>query len=468
MAKNWRIAKYQDRRNALVKQSETILDAAMKDGEREPTAEEQASLDANKTELKALSEKIAREEEIAAYVAETSASASTGFETSAPGQPAEGRSVASRQTGPRGARRIGPVQAGFEQDPNCGFERPRDFILCVMQHGDREVQAAADPRLRFLAAAGSDEQGAYADPYGGFLIPLGFHPELMALTPEDDPVGAATTKVPMEVPKVEIPARTDKDHSTGSVTGGLLVTRRAETQTQQATRMQMERVALMATSLFGLAYATEELLADSPTSFAALLAQGFKDQFTAHLLNERLFGTGVGEFEGVMNAPCLVTVAKDSNQTAKTISYTNVINMRSRCYRYQKAVWLYNHDCLPQLMQLYFSPAGATNALAVPVWQASLRDGEPERLLGRPAYPTEFCQTLGTTGDLILGTWDEYLEGTYEPLNSAESIHVRFVNHERTFKFWLRNAGKCWWRTPLTPRRSASTLSPFLALATRS
>ena len=271
----------------------------------------------------------------------------------------------------------------------------------------------------------------------------------------------------MEVPRVEIPARTDKDHSTGSVSGGLLVTRRAETQTQQATRMQMERVALVATSLFGLNYATEELLADSPTSFAALLETGFRDQFKAHLVNERLFGTGVGEFEGVMNSPALVSVSKDTNQTTKTITYTNVIGMMARCWQYDKAVWLYNHDCLPQLMQLYFNPAGASNALAVPVWQPSAREKEPDLLFGRPAFATEFCQTVGTTGDIILCVWQEFLEGTYEPLNAAESIHVRFVNHERTFKFWLRNAGRSWWRSALTPRRSASTLSPFVALQSR-
>jgi HK97 family phage major capsid protein len=231
--------------------------------------------------------------------------------------------------------------------------------------------------------------------------------------------------------------------------------------------MQMERVAMLTTNLFGLSYVTEELLTDSPTSFAAILEKGFGDQFKAHLLNERLFGTGVGEFEGVMNSPALISVSKDVNQAAATITYNNIINMRSRCWNYQRAVYLYNHDCLPQLMQLHFVPTDAATALAIPIWQTSAIEGEPDRLLGRPAYPTEFCQTVGTTGDLILGVWDEYLEGTYEPLQSAESVHVRFVNHERTFKFWMRNAGRVWWRTPLTPRRSASTLSPFVALATR-
>ena len=458
MAKpNWRVVKYNERKSALVKQSEEILDRCLKDGDREPTAEEQASLTANQTDLKALAGKIDRETELSRYVSEPHEAGNSGFDGQVPGQPEK----------PAAGNRVGNSREAFEQDPKRGFKSPREFVLCVLKHGDREVQAATDPRLRFLAAAGSDEQGSYSDPYGGFLVPQGFHPDLLALSAEVDPIGSRTTKVPMETPHIKIPARTDKDHSTGSVSGGLLVTRRAETLSQAATRMQMEQVALVATSLFGLAYVTEELMTDSPISFAALLEKGFRDQFTSHLINERLFGTGVGEFEGVMNSPALITVDQEPTQDAGTIVYDNIINMRSRCWNYSKAVWQYNQDCLPQLMKMYFTAVSGATTVSFPIWQTSAREGEPDMLLGRPAYPSEYCQTVGTVGDLVLAVWDEYLEGTYEPLQSAESIHVRFVNHERTFKFWTRNAGRCWWRSPLTPRRSAKTLSPFVALETR-
>jgi HK97 family phage major capsid protein len=463
---NWRIKKYNERKRELAAASTKILDVCAKDGDREPTEAESATLKANRTEIDALAAKVERESEIAKHLEESgqapAAAAVSGFESEVPG--AVVKYIARKKS-----QRISAAKAGFEIDPKRGFQSPRDFCMAVIAHGNQDVRTAEDPRLRFLAAAGSDEQGTYSDPYGGFLVPTGFHPELLMLSPENDPIGSRTTKVPMEVPRIEIPARTDKDHSSGSVTGGLTVTRRAETQSENASRMQMERVALVATSLFGLNYTTEELLADSPMSFAALLEKGFNDQFASRLVNERIFGTGVGEFEGVMNSPCLITASRDSGQKNgdKTITYTNIINMMARCWHYDKAVWLYNHDCLPQLMQLYFNPAGVTNALAVPVWQTSARDGEPDLLFGRPAIASEYCQTVGTTGDIILGNWAEYLEGTYEPMNSAESIHVRFVNHERTFKFWTRNAGRVWWRTALTPRRSTSTLSPFVALQTR-
>lgn len=444
---NWRIKNLRDRQAMVVKQSDSILEAVAKE-DREPTEAEAKTLASNQAELDAIATKIKREEELAAF-AQTAAAV-----------PVDGPGAGT--SGP--VDRIGNVKAAFEADPKKGFESPREFLMSVLKWSDTPAKECGDDRLKFLATAGSDEQGGYSDPYGGFLVPIGFSPDLLRLTPEDDPIGARTTKVPMAVPRVEIPARVDKNHTT-SVSGGLTVCRRSETQTQSASRMEMEKIALTAYSLFGLAYATEEILTDSPISFAALLEQGFRDQFTYHLINERLNGTGVGEMEGIMNSPSLVSVAKTANQAATTITGVNLVNMRSRVWRYSNAIWLANHDTLPQLIQ-----ANIANASGYPIsiYHPSIADGEPDTLLGRPIFYSEYLQTLGTKGDILCTNWSEYLEGTYQALQSAESIHVRFVSHERTFKFWLRNGGKCWWRSALTTKNSSSTLSPFVSLDTRS
>jgi HK97 family phage major capsid protein len=262
---------------------------------------------------------------------------------------------------------------------------------------------------------------------------------------------------------VGVLARTDKDHTT-SVSGGLIVTRRAETQAGQSSRMQTELVRLVALPLFGISYATEEILQDSAISFIAILEQGFKDQFISKKIDERLNGTGAGEYLGVLNSPCTISVTKDQSQTATTITATNVINMRAQCWHYEKALWLANHDCMPQLMQLVLATSGG---YPYSIYHTSLATDAPDMLFGRPIIYTEYCQTLGTAGDLVLGNWSQFLEGVYQPLKSAESIHVRFETHERTFKFWERNAGAPWWRSSLTPKRSSKKLSPFITLATR-
>ena len=263
----------------------------------------------------------------------------------------------------------------------------------------------------------------------------------------------------MATPTVIIPARTDKTH-TSSVSGGLRVYRRAETQSVTASRMEVEQLTLNATPLMGLSYATEELITDSAISFVALLEAGFRDEFASKILYEKIRGTGVGQMEGVLNTPSLITVTAQGG--ALEILYEDVIAMRARAYRYGNCIWLYNHNCLPQLMSMVL-PIGTAG---VAMWQNSAREDAPDMLLGRPAFPTEYCTTVGTVGDIILADWSQYLEGTYKPLESAESLHVRFEYNERTFRFTMRNDGRAWWRAALTPKNGA-TLSPFVALSTR-
>ena len=365
---------------------------------------------------------------------------------------------AGRKTAPDGVAVTAGVKERAVDDPKKGFKSHREFLSAVIANGDRHPQSAKDGRLKILAAVGSDEQGTYDNSRGGFLVPEGFSPNLLQLAPEDDPT-TGTMAIPMQTPTVKIPARTDKDHST-SVCGGLTVSRRAETVAAGTSRMQIEEVVLNAYSLFGGAYVTEELLQDSPQSFAAILAAGFSDQFNFHMIGERLVGTGIGEHQGVLNAPATISIAKETGQAAATINYQNILKMSARCWRYGSARWIANHTTKPQLAQLVL----AIGTGGVPIYQPG--NGAPDMLLGRPIMYTEHAKALGTVGDIILGNWSEYLEGLYQPLQSAESIHVRFLNHERTMKFWLRNAGAPWWRTALTPK-NGDTLSPFITLATR-
>lgn len=385
------------------------------------------------------------------------------------------------------------------KDPKKGFRSHREFLVaCINDSGHRSVSSVGDERLRLLAvddktdkmakgelafmlpeaftprggpfraAVGSDEQGGYDDRYGGFAVTRTLLPGVLQVGFEGDPTAGKTQPVPMATPVVDMIARTDKNHTT-SVSGGFTVTRRPETVAATSSRETIEMVSLKATSLFGLAYATEEILTDSVISFIAIIEAGFRDQFGAHLLNEKLRGLGGSEFTGVLtgldasNLGPTVSVAKETGQAAATVYSQNIIKMAAQCWGFGNAIWLANHDTRPQL----FTLSVVIGTGGVLLYQPSRGDGFPDMMLGRPVFYTEYAAKVGTVGDVILGNWSQYLEGLYQPLQSAESMHVRFVNHERTFKFWLRNAGAPWWRAALTPNQSTTKLSPFVVLATR-
>jgi len=351
----------------------------------------------------------------------------------------------------------------IEDDPMKGFKGPRDFMTSVMHAAQGRPVAEG---LKFLRAsrfqpeaemaAGSDEHGAYSDTYGGYFVPSAISPQFLQLEPEPDPTAILTRKIPMAATTIKMNYRVDKTHTT-SVSGGLTVGRSAETVAKTASRMSTGQFDLRAHSLFGFSYATEEILTDSAVSFIALLEAGFRDEFNSHILNERLNGTGVAQFQGVMTSGALISVTRN---TADDIKFVDVVNMRSRCWRYAGAVWMANHDTLPKLMQMNVE-VGVGGG---PVWQPSAREDHPDIVLGRPIFFSEYTKSLGTAGDIVLVNWGEFLEGLYQPLQSAESMHVRFLEHERAFKFWLRNAGSPWWDAALTPK-NGSTLSPYVALA---
>lgn len=344
-----------------------------------------------------------------------------------------------------------------EKDPKRGFKSHRDFLAAVMAVGSGRRE---DERLKPLATIGSDEQGEYGNPVGGYLVPSAIAPGILSVAPEDDPLLPLVTKVPMTAPTVTYNARVDKNHSS-SVSGGFTVTRRPETVDGSASRQTYEQIALTANEEFGLAFASERILMDSPESFVAIIAAGFKDEYGAFAMNERINGAGTGERLGVLNSPAKIDVSKETGQAGSTIVKENIDKMSARSWKYSRAVWLANHNTRPQLMSL--SQVVGTGGAPVPYF---VQSGDSATLLGRPIFFSEFAKTLGTSGDLILLVPSEYLEGQYESEQYAESIHVRFTAAERAFRFYRRTDGRPWWTSALTPK-NGSTLSPIVTLATR-
>lgn len=358
-------------------------------------------------------------------------------------------------------------------DPKKGYQNRRSFFEDVIQAA-RQPERLSDNLKRLSAnlirkqavmagkAVGSDEQIGTHDAFGGFLVPVAFTPDVLRIEPEADPMAGRVTGIPMASPEVKQPARVDKNHTT-SVSGGLTVARKDQSEPGTTSRMEFEQVVLSAHTLYGFSFATEEVLMDSPQSFAAIIAAGFSDEFTSRIIQERLRGTGVGEFHGINNSPALISVAGRSGQVADTIIFENILDMRSRVWGYNKAIWIANHDCLPTLGEMQKSVGTG----GVAIWFPSAQEDVPDLLFGRPLIFSEYTSTVGDAGDIICVNWSQYLEGIYQPMQSAESIHARFINHERAFKFWMRNAGVPWWRSALTPNQSTITLSPYVRLAAR-
>lgn len=323
-----------------------------------------------------------------------------------------------------------------------GFANTHEWLNAVI---NASVGRSIDRRLLVRGAAGADEQQTTADVWGGFMVPEEMAPTLSEVGVFDPTINLVTT-IPMGSGRVKIPGRDDKTHTT-SQTGGFTVDARTETQAETATRGAVDAVYLEAHSYTGLVYSTNELLEDSPIAASLLIRRGLAEQLGHHLLDQKLNGSGVGQLEGILNSPCKVTVSRGAR---------DVFNMIGRAWRYDQCIWLANNANFAEFV------AGAYEVLG----SNSDRPAYSEvnnTVCGRPIYLTEFLPTGDSADSVVLWQPSEYLLGVRAE-TFRQSFYVRFAENESAFSFVWRGDGRMWWRSALTPKNGANTLSPVVTL----
>ena len=258
----------------------------------------------------------------------------------------------------------------------------------------------------------------------------------------------------------------ETSRANGSRWGGVVVSRQPEGASPAAGKPKFRQMELKLKKLFGLCYASDELLLDA-VALEAVINRAFPDEMSFTMEDEIINGTGAGQMLGIINGGSLISVSKETGQLAATVQKENVDKMWSRMWAPSRrnAVWLINQDVEPQLdsMQIVIGTGG------VPVYlpPGGLSDTPFARLKGREVIPVEQCQTLGTVGDIMLVDLSQYTMIDKGGIQAASSMHVRFINDEMTYRFIARNDGQPSWNAALTPKNGSNTLSPFVALATR-
>jgi HK97 family phage major capsid protein len=317
------------------------------------------------------------------------------------------------------------------------------------------------------AGAGLQEN---VDAEGGFLIPEEHRNELLQNAIQKSDFMSRTTQIPMAVNTVNIPYIKDTDHSGGTIHGGVRLYWVGEEAALTKSRPDFGQVQLSLNKLVGLAYASSEILEDSPISIGPLLNKAFTDAWPWQMDYEVLNGSGTGRPRGILNEAALISQAKETGQVAATIVSQNIIKMYSRMPAANKrnAIWIINEDVFPALATMTIDVGMG----GVPVYlPANSLAGQPhDTLMGKPLIQSEHCQTLGTVGDIYFADLTQYLIGTKagSSFRQETSIHLKFDTDESAFRFVWRVDGKSWWPSAITPRHSSTTLSPFIALATRS
>lgn len=341
---------------------------------------------------------------------------------------------------------------------NRGFKNMGEFLQAVVNY---YVEGNVIDQRLTRAASGMSES-VPAD--GGFLVQTEFAAELLKRTYTTGQVVSRCRKIPVGVNSngLKINAIAESSRASGSRWGGILGYWLAEAGSKTASAPTFRQIELNLKKLIGLCYATDELLQDS-AALESVINQAFPEEFGFLLDDAAINGTGVGQPMGVMKAPCLVTVGRNTGATVLT---EDIIAMWAQCYApsRQNAVWFINQDVEPKLyvMSLAVGTAGGQLTYMPP---GGLSNAPYATLMGRPVIPIEQCQSLGTSGDIILADMSQYIIIDKGGINSASSIHVKFTTDETTFRFVYRVDGQPWWAKALTPFKGSKTLGPFVVLS---
>lgn len=253
----------------------------------------------------------------------------------------------------------------------------------------------------------------------------------------------------------------------GSRMGGLQFYWLEEGGQKELSKPKWRQITWKPKKVAALYRATDELIQDA-ASLEQELNAIFSDELAYELDRVIISGTGAGQPQGVLNAPGLISVAKEAGQAAKTFTYKNALDMWSRAIASRRAnmAWFINQDIEPQLNLMHVVVGVGGLPVYLPATGAA---GAPySTLFNRPVIPIEQCSTLGTVGDVILADMSDYRLVDMGSSRMDSSIHLRFDYDETTFRMVYRVDGSLKTVSPLTPASgSTNTLGPVIVLAVR-
>ncbi len=369
------------------------------------------------------------------------------------------------------------------QDLQSGerFSSLGQMLLSVAKQS-RPESGFKDPRLVWTngtgLTAGPTGLGEGVDADGGFLVQQDLVQELLTPMWNQGEIASRVRRISVGPNSNGIVMNGVEENSraNGSRWGGVRAYWTGEAALITASQPKFRQIKMELEKLTALCYATSEMLADS-TVLNSVIQQAFRDEMEFKVEDGIFNGGGAGMPQGLLNSGCVITQTKETSQASGTINALNIVKMWSRLPARLRgnAVWYVNQDVEPQLFQLSIpvkNVAGTENVggfqspsvLYIPPGTAGNQYG---LLMGRPVVPVEYCATVGTAGDIVLGDLSTYLVIDKNGMDAQTSIHVRFLYDEMAFRFIYRANGQPIWNSPITPYKGSNTLSPFVILETR-
>ena len=336
-----------------------------------------------------------------------------------------------------------------------GFDHFGAFLKALALSGKGRY---TDPRLKFVTK--DMAEGAMAS--GGALVQPEHLSELFKYDGQGVIVRPRARVLPMSGRSLDMPAI---DHAVHAVAGksnfygGVLAYWIEEAGAKEIEDITFDKVELVVHKLCGYTRVSDELLTDSNPTIAAVISALFGDALEWKEDYSYLAGNGVGQPLGVIGAPGTFTQVRVA---ANNFGYVDAVNMLTHFLPVKGGVWVMSQSVMPELFTMvdpgnnyiwhpHFGGAGAAQAA-------------PSTLLGYPVLFTEKTPTLGTTGDVLLCDFSQYLIGDRQAITMDSSKHERFRYDQTSFRMVMRVDGQEWCKAPVLLADGATQVSPFVEL----
>jgi HK97 family phage major capsid protein len=336
---------------------------------------------------------------------------------------------------------------------HTGFRKESEF--------ESKHKAATDMLLKASALTTLDSEG------GGALVLPEFAPDIASIFYSND-ILSRTRQFTIGGNRMEFPKMQEASRANGTRSGGILGYWLDEGDLATGSKPAFQGTELKLKKLCVVVYLTDELIDDNSYALEQWVREAVQREI-AFMVGDALFnGPGGQRPLGILSAPSLVSVTKESGQAAGTIKAENVMKMYSRRRLGQNVgdyAWFVNQDTEPQLFGMTLGTSGSQQVVYLP--PGGLSGSMYGSLYGLPVIPTEFNSTCGTAGDIVLANFKNYYTINKGGVQEAASTHVEFLRGQTALKFTIRIDGRPIFDTATTPFKGTNTQSDFIALETR-
>lgn len=346
---------------------------------------------------------------------------------------------------------------------NHGFRSFGEFAMACVAASAQGAQADARLQVDAASTAPSSYGNTASGADGGYLVPPEYSTSIVETAyNQNESFVSMTDNTPVQGNGMAFPV----DETTPWGSSGIKAYWTDEAGASSESKAKFDPAQLRLKKLTALVPLTEEMLSDA-TAMGSYV-QRKTPEAIMFKTNEALWGgAGAGKPKGFYTASALlVSVAKEAAQVADTIVAQNISKMRARmaARSWRRAIWCINNDALPQLDNLLYATAAANAVMYKP---EGGRFGYGS-LLGRDVMVTDFNETVGDKGDIVLADWGMYRTITKAGgIETATSMHFWFDRGITAFRAVFRIDGQPSITAPVTPNKGANSLSPIVTLDAR-